>query len=282
MPRVLLVVTMFVLIGTESRAEDIPTDEAGAIAYLKAKGVAITQNAEGHAVRLMSSGKPALTSDEYQLIGLLTQLEQVGLNAAPLTDSEWGFLKALPNLKTLAIWHGSGIASLKPFSGLPVESLTIGGCMGLRDRNKDQPEQLRHAIKTLRDLPKLKKVNLYHSPLAPDDSHLAHIASEFPTLVDLRLDFAAPRGSETTITPAGLAHLQRLPLTVLNMENAQSFTPDHFKIIAKIPSLTALLIDARRSPAPTEGITLFRELRPDVEVVVAGPDDTGPPQLKKR
>ena len=40
--------------------------------------------------------------------------------------------------------------------------------MGLRDLEKDNADGLRHAITTLHDLPKLKKVSLYHSPLAPD------------------------------------------------------------------------------------------------------------------
>ncbi|MEQ8791903.1 MAG: hypothetical protein RIC55_36940 [Pirellulaceae bacterium] len=279
----LALLTVIVFVTTASaHAQSLPTDEAGAIEYLSAKGVSITKDADGHAVRLMSAGKPAMTADEYRLIGLLTHLEQMGLNAAPLNDEQWGFLKSLPKLKTLSIWHGAKFATLEPFSGLPVESLTIGGCMGLRDLNKDDAKKLRHAVTTLHELPKLKRANLYHSPLAPDDTHLAHLAEQFPTLEDLRLDFSAPRGSETTISPKGLETLQKLPLAVLNLENAQTFTADHFAAIAGIKRLEALLIDARRSPAPTAGLAAFKKLRPDVQVVVAEPGDTGPPRAPKR
>lgn len=282
MKSALLLSLVVVAMSAAAQAQALPTDEAGAIAYLAGKGVSITKDAEGHAVRLMSSGKPAMTAEEYRLIGLLTHLEQMGINGAPLGDGEWGFLKSLPKLKTLSIWHGRNFATLEPFSSLQVESLTIGGCMGLRDLNKDDADKLRNAVATLHDLPKLKKASLYHSPLAPDDSHLAHIARQFPTLEDLRLDFKAPRGSETTITPAGLEPLQKLPLKVLNLENAQSFTAEHFAAIAGIKSIEALLVDARRSPAPEQGLAAFRKLRPDVEVVVAGPDAQGPPRVKRK
>jgi hypothetical protein len=221
-----------------------------------------------------------MTAEEYQLIGLLTHLEQMGINAAPLADDEWRFLKSLPKLKSLAIWHGKGFATLEPFSGLPVESLTIGGCMGLRDLNKDA-DMLRHAVKTLHDLPNLKRVSLYHSPLSPDDSHLAHVAKSFPKLEDLRLDFAAPRGSKSTITPQGLRQLQQLPLKVLTIENAGSFSKEHLAAIAGVKTLQALLVDARKKPAPVEAIAAFKKLRTDVEVVVAGPDSKGPPRAKR-
>lgn len=260
----------------------LPTDEAGAIAYLEGKGVSIMKNAAGQATRLMSSGKPALSVAEYQLIGRLRHLEQMGLNASPLQEGEWGFLRELPGLKQLSIWHGSGFATLEPFSGLRVESLTIGGCMGLRDKNRDHPDRLRHAIKTLRDLPNVRRANLYHSPLAPDDSHLAHLVEQCPKLEDLRLDFTAPRGSTTTITPAGLAVLQRRSITTLSLENAQTFTPEHFQAIAGIKSLRALLVDSRRTPVPAEGLAAFQRARPDVEVAVAAEGASGPPQLKRK
>ena len=221
-----------------------------------------------------------MTVEEYQLISLLTHLEQMGLNASPLADDEWQFLKSLSKLKSLSIWHGKGFATLEPFSGLQVDSLTIGGCMGLRDLNKNDVDKLRHAVKTLHDLPNLRRVSLYHSPLSPDDSHLAHIAKSFPKLEDLRLDFAAPRGSETTITPHGLAHLQNLPLRVLTIENASSFSAEHLSAIAGIKTLQALLVDARRKPAPLDAIVAFKKQRSDVEVVVAGPDAKGPPRVK--
>jgi hypothetical protein len=263
-------------------AQTLPTSEAAAIEYLSAKGVQIKQDDQGHAVALMSSGKPPMTAAEYQLIGLLTQLERIGINGAPLSDAEWGFLKSLPQLKTLSIWHGAKFATLKPFSGLPVESLTIGGCMGLRDLNKGDPERLRNAVTTLDDLPKLQRLSLYHSPLSPDDAHLKHIAQQFPTVEDLRVDFAAPRGSTTTITAEGLRTLQQLPLRVLTIENARSFTDQHYAAIATIKSLRSLLIDARKQALPTEPIESFRQRRPDVEVVVAEPGAKGPPQAKRR
>lgn len=263
--------------GAASAAE-FPTDEPGVIAYLRDRGLQITLDGEGHAVRLMSSGQPVLTADEYQLIGKLSHLEQMGLNAAPLKGDEWDFLHQLPQLKTLSIWHGHHFATLQPFCGLPVESLTIGGCMGLRDFNQENPDQLRNAIVTLKDLPQLKKGNWYHSPLIPDDAHLRHIATNFPALEDLRLDFAAPRGSATNITPDGLAVLQSLPLKVLSLENAGTFEVGHMRSLADIQTLEAVLIDARRQPGPSEaGLKAFRQWRPDVTVVTTNPGDKQPP-----
>ncbi len=260
----------------------LPTDEAGAIAYLTGKGVEITKTADGKATRLMVKDGGKLAAADFALIGKLTSLEQMGINGAPLADGEWGFLKSLPKLKQLSIWHCAGFGSLEPFSGLPVESLTIGGCMGLRDKNKGNPEKLRHALKTLHDLRNLTKGNWYHSPLAPDDTHLAHIAAQFPKLTDLRLDFAAPAGSQTSITPAGLAALQKLPLTVLGLESAQSFTAGHFHALAGIKSLKTLTVDARKQPANEDAIAAFKKARPDVEVAVSQSGDKGPPQVKKK
>jgi len=80
-------------------------------------------------VNLKAPGKPALTAEEYALIGQLTSLEQMGINGAPLGDGEWGFLKSLPKLKQLAIWHSAGFGSLEPFSGLPVESAAAWACV---------------------------------------------------------------------------------------------------------------------------------------------------------
>lgn len=277
-------VTLFsvLIFAAAAHAQSFPTDEAGAIKYLSEKGMDIKTDDDGHAVRLMSSGKQKMAAEDYQVIGLLSHLEQVGMNAAPLADDEWGFLKKLPKLKSLSIWHGKGFATLEPFSGLPVESLTIGGCMGLRDLNKKNPDRLRNAITTLHDLPNLKRGNWYHSPLAPDDAHLTHIAKNFPTVEDLRLDFAAPRGSQTSITPKGLAALQTLPLKVLNIENAGSFTGEHLEAIAGIKTLQALLVDSRKKPGPAEAIDALRKLRPDVDVVIAGPDAKGPPRVPRK
>lgn len=288
MNRLTLAATLLVLMhgGAAALAADtkvdLPRTETGAIAYLKAKGVRLTINDQGHAIRLMSSGKPAMTTDEYQLIGLLTHLEQAGINGAPLTEDQWAFLKKLPRLKRLAIWHGKGFATLKPFCGLPVESLTIGGCMGLRDKNKKEPKKQRDAILTLRDLPNLTHGNWYHSPLIPDDTHLAHIAKQFPKLQSLKLDFSAPRGSETSITPKGLESLTRLPLTTLSLENAQTFTAAHFETLAMIKTLEVLLIDARRNPVSEDAVEAFRKARPKVTVVVAPKGSTKPPTAPRK
>lgn len=257
-----------------------PTDEASAITYLRDKKVEITQNAAGHAVKLMSRGTPTLTAQEYALIGWLTHLEDVGLNGARLADDQWSFLKSLTKLKRLSIWHGHEFTTLTPFSNLSIESLTVGGCMGLRDKNQDNIQKFRDAVLTLKQLPNLKRANLYHSPLTPDDAHLRHIVNEFPKLEDLRLDFSAPRGTTTSITPAGLASLQSLSLSVLSLENAKSFGAQHFTAIAGIKSLRALAVDSRREPVPIEGVEAFKKLRPDVELVVSQPGDTTPPRLK--
>jgi len=257
-------------------------DETATIAALTVKGVEVTKAADGKATRLMVKDGGKLTAADFALIGQLTSLEQVGINNAPLADHEWAFLKSLPKLKQLSIWHGHGFATLEPFSGLPVESLTVGGCMGLRDKNKDDPEKLRHAIKTLHSLPNLKKGNWYHSPLIPDDSHLAHIAAQFPKLEDLRLDFASPRGSQTTITPEGLAALQKLPLHTLSLENAHTFTAEHFKAVAGIKPLKTLLIDARKQSVAEDAVATFQQARPGVTVAMSKPGDKTPPALPKK
>jgi len=274
-------VVLVTLVAT-GYGQKMPTTEAAAIQHLKAKGCSIQQNAAGHATRLMSQGKPPMSASDYQLIGLLTHLEQMGLNAAPLKEDEWGFLKSLPALNRLAIWHCKTIASLEPFSGLKVESLTIGGCMGLRDLNKNNPAKLRNVVLTLHSLPNLKKANLYHSPLLPDDSHLEHMAKEFPQLEELKVDFAAPRGSATSITPRGLSSLQKLPIKVLSIENAGDFQAEHLAAIAGIKTLQTLLVEARRKPAPQAVAPILKKLRPDVAVVVAGPGAKGPPVAPRR
>jgi hypothetical protein len=257
-------------------------DENTAIAALTAKGFDITKDATGHATRLMLKSGKDLTPGDYAPIAQLTSLEQIGINGSALADGEWGFLKSLPKLKQLSIWHCAGFGSLEPFSGLPAESLTIGGCMGLRDKNKGDPAKLRNAITTLRDLPNLKRGNWYHSPLAPDDSHLAHIAAQFPKLEDLRLDFAAPAGSQTTITPQGLAALQKVPLHTLSLENAHNFTAEHFQSLAGIPTLKNLLIDSRKKAVATEALAAFRKARPEVQVAVAEPGAKGPPAAPRK
>lgn len=263
-------------------AQPLPTDEADVIDYFIKKGLRISKDKEGHAVALMSSGKPVMSVDDYQLIGKLKHLKQMGLNSSPLVEGQWGFLKELPKLERLAIWHGHHFASLKPFCGLKVESLTIGGCMGLRNLNKDTPERNRDALLSLRDLPNLKKINVYHSPNAPTDAHLAHIVKHFPKLEEIKTDFASPRGFEPAITPKGLAALQKLKLKVLHVENAHHFTAEHYKALAGIKTLEALLIDARRKAMAEDGVDVLRKLRSDVEVVVSQPGDEHPPRVKRK
>ena len=90
--KILAVIAVVTLSCVSSFANDLPTDESGAIAFLKTKNVDIKIDADGHAVRIMSSGKTTMTADEYQLIGLLTHLEQIGINAAPLSGDQWSQL----------------------------------------------------------------------------------------------------------------------------------------------------------------------------------------------
>jgi len=261
----------------------LPTDEAGAIVYLTGKGLTITKNANGHAVTLKSSGQPPMTAaEEYALIGKLTQLEDVNFNAAPLGDGEWGFLKALSKLKSLAVGHSGKFSTMEPFSGLPLESILVGGCVGLRDLNRSDKGKLRNAVTTLHSLPNLKSLTLYHSPVVLDDAHLVHLAAQFPHLETLRLDFAPLAGLHSSITPAGLAALQKLPLLTLKVEGLKDFTATHFQAIAGIKSLKTLSVDTRKQPANTEAIAAFKTARPDVEVAVSQPGDKGPPQVKKK
>ena len=140
--------------------------------------------------------------------------------------------------------------------------------MGLRDLNKGNLARQRDAVLGLRGLPELKRLSLYHSPLTPDDAHLAHIAREFPKLVDLRVDFNAPRGSKIKITPAGLKKLHPFPLKILTIENAQSFTDEHMRMIATIPTLEKLSVDAKKKAMPKSLVSAARSARPDLEVTV--------------
>ncbi len=248
-----------------------PTEEeAGAIAFFKNRGDRITLDAKGHAVKLFSSGNPEIPVPDLRRIGHLTHLQELSLNNAKAGDGDWAFLQKLKSLKKLRIWHGHRISSLAPFAGVAAEDILFGGCMGLRDLNKDDPDKLRNVALTLRDLPNVKVLSLYHSPLTPDDSHLVHIAKEFPNLSDLRVDFAAPRGQETNITPAGLAALAKLKLTRLTLENSEPFTPDHFAALAKIDSLKSLLIYPPRSGDFDHAPLLadLKKLRPELEISI--------------
>lgn len=248
--------------------DTLPSDEAGVIAFFQERGDRVTLDGDGHAVKLFSGGKPELSIPELQLIGKLTHLEELALNAAKAGDDDWGFLQKLQKLKLIRIWHGHHFSSLAPFAGIQAEDILFGGCMGLRNLNKDDPGKLRNVALTLRDFPKVKKLSLYHSPLTPDDSHLAHLVAEFPGLTDLRVDFAAPRGQEIRITPEGLAELSKLKLTRFAVENSEGLTPGHFAALAKIETLENLHIYPPRGKEFDHEPLLaeLKKRKPDLEV----------------
>jgi hypothetical protein len=262
---------------------ELPSDEAGIIALFEKAGARLTLDDDGHVVKIFSGGKPPHSTAELQLLGKLPHLEQIALNAPQAGDDEWGFLQKLPKLKRLTIWHCKTFTTLAPFRDLKIEALTVGGCMGLRDLNRDDPEKQRDAVLSLTGLPNLTYLNLYHSPLIPDDSHLAHIAEQFPKLEELKIDFAAPRGSETNITPEGLQQLLKLPLKLISMENAQTFTPAHMEALAKIKTLEAVLIDNRRGGVDTATLdSALKAARPGLEVVVANEGASAPPSRSRK
>lgn len=262
---------------------ELSTEEADIIALFEQAGARVTKSEAGNAVKVFSGGKPAHSVEELQLLGKLKHLEQIALNNPVAGNDEWSFLKDLPALKTLTIWHCKTFSTLAPFSGLQIESLTIGGCMGLRDLNREYPEKQRDTVLTLTDLPELKAINLYHSPLLPGDEHIAHLANHFPKLEDVKIDVKAPRDSETTITPEGLAVLSALPLKVLSLENIDAFTPAHMEVIAGFENLEALLIDCRKSSMdPTPLVNAMREVNPDLEIVVAEKGASRPPQRVRK
>ncbi len=264
-------------------ADELPSDEAGIIALFQKAGARLTLNDSGHVTKLFSGGKPEHSVAELQLIGTLPYLEQIALNSPTATNADWGFLHDLPNLKQLTIWHCKTIQSLEPFSNLGIEALTVGGSMGLRNLNQEDPQKQHDAVLTLTGLPNLLRLNLYHTPQVSNDAHLAHLAKEFPKLVDLKIDLNAPRGFETAITPEGLGVLQKLPLTILSLEHANSLTPAHMEVIAGIETLEALLIDARRNTFDTAPLVeTLQNLRPELEVVIAGEDAIGPPQRSRK
>ncbi len=116
----------------------IRADEAAVIELFNKRGDRVTLDDSGHAIKLFSGGKPELTMKELASIGDLTHLEEIAINAAPAGNDDWGFLKKLTKLKKLTIWHGHHFSNLEPFCGLQIESLLLGGCMGLRDLNKEE------------------------------------------------------------------------------------------------------------------------------------------------
>lgn len=277
----IFVVMMTISIGHSASAQTLPRNEQEIIQHFQKKGLRLKLDDAGHVIQIFSSGKPEMTVAEYQLMGKLQHLEQIALNAPPMGDDDWGFLKEMKNLKRLTIWHGKGFSTLKQFSDLKIEALTVGGCMGLRDLNRENPEKQLNAVKSLTGLKSVTYLNLYHSPLLPTDEHLEHVAKEFPKLERFKFDVKAPRGKETTITPAGIESLQKLPLKEISIENGEGFTTKHFAAIAGINALETLLIDARRSKVPAEGIEAFKKLRPEVNVGIAKPGDERPPTIPK-
>lgn len=264
-------------------APAIAEDEGSVTARFEKAGARITKNPAGHVVKLMSGGNPPHSVAELQSLKALTHLEELALNAPAAGDDEWNFLRELKSLKKLTIWHCKTIRSLKPFSGLNIESLTVGGSMGLRDLNRGTPEAHLNAVLTLTDLPNLKSIHLYHTPLLPHDEHLAHLASEFPALEEVKIDCAAPGGFETSITPAGLAVLGALPLTLLSLENVSFLTDEHVKAIAGIKTLEVLLVDCRKNPFDTGDLeTVLAKHRPDIEIQIAGEGAKGPPTRSRK
>ena len=260
-----------------------PSDsELAAIATLREGGARISLDAAGHAVELHSEGRPAMPLKSYEMIGKLPRLERLGLNGTPLTDTQWGFLRELPALRKLSVWHSGKFRTLEPFSGLPLERLTVGGCVGLRDMNKDDKAAQRNVIMTLRDVPDLLDLSLYHSPVCMEDAHLAHLVAQSPKLEILRLDFGAqPANPPSQHTPEGLAVLQKLPLKELHIENAHHFGPEHFAALADIATLEVLTVDARKKAMPMEGVEAFKAARPDVAIAVSKVGDKAPPRVKR-
>lgn len=267
--------TALLILSAIATASYIQADEAAIIELFNKRGDRVTLNDSGHAIKLFSGGKPELTRKELSSIAELTHLEELAINAAPAGDDEWKFLKKLTNLKKLTIWHGHHFSTLEPFCDLPVESLLLGGCMGLRTLNKESPENQRNAVLSLHDLPNLKSLTLYHSPIAPDDSHLAHILAEFPNLTELRLDFIAPRGQEINITIKGIQTLAKLKLTKLTIENADDFDPIVFAELGNIKTLEKLHIQPKRRDDYDESVEKYEALLisvkkelPDLEVTI--------------
>ena len=252
--------------------------ESGTIQFFQDRGDRVTTNDDGHAIKLFSGGKPELSVDDLQRIGELVHLEELAINAPPADDTQWGFLQSLPKLRKLTIWHGHHFRNLEAFNGLPVESITFGGCMGIRNLNRENPGAQRNAATTLTDLPNLKSLTLYHSPLTPDDSHLAHIVENFPGLTELRIDFAAPRGQEINITAKGIAALAELKLTYLGIENGEDLSAETFAGIGEIATLKRLHIYPARGDAAEASLASYEKLvatvtseLPDLEVTYQKP-----------
>ncbi len=233
-------------------------------------GAKFKRNGEGQITEITIYQGKEIPLEMLQSIGEINSVEKIAINQPVAGDGEWAFLKKLPKLISLTIWHGHEFSKLDDFAGLPIERLTIGGCMGLRDLNKETPEQMRDAVLALKDLPNLTYANLYHSPTLSNDQHFAHLAANFPKLEEIKIDVKPPRGYEPGISPEGLQALTKLPLKVIELENASAFTEEHMAALAKIETLEALLIDNRRSGAdPKLWKKVISEHRPEVDLVIA-------------
>ena len=246
-------------------------DEADVIEFFRARGDSVAVDDQGHAVRLMARGTPPLSVQQLQQIGELTHLTSVGINMSSADDSQWGFLARLPKLKQLRIWHGHHFRSLDVFNGLAVEELTVGGCMGLYRLNTSEPDKAQNVITTLNNLPNVRKLVLYHSPVAPDDAHLEHLVKSFPGVTQLRVDFVAPGRGPGRITRKGLRSLSRLPLTHLTIENADTLSAEDLAVLSTINTLKHLQVFTARGSTTSEGryralLVQFQKLRPEIKV----------------
>ncbi|MCP4506982.1 MAG: hypothetical protein GY826_11395 [Fuerstiella sp.] len=241
------------------------------IEFFRARGDSVAVDDQGHAVRLMARGTPPLSVQQLQQIGDLTHLTSVGINMSPANDSQWGFLARLPKLKQLRIWHGHHFRALDVFNGLAVEELTVGGCMGLYRLNTSDPDKTQNIITTLDNLPNVRKLVLYHSPVAPDDAHLEHLVKSFPGVTQLRVDFVAPGRVPGRITRKGLRSLSRLPLTHLTIENADTLSAEDLAVLSTINTLKHLQVFTARGSTTSEGryralLVQFQKLRPEIKV----------------
>jgi len=141
--------------------------EKEVLVFFKEQAARITLNKTGQATKLSLNAKTELSVKEFQSIGELKHLEELAVNMAPGANDDWAFLRKMLALKKLTIWHGHKFSQLTHFSNLPLESLVLGGCMGLRDLNKRNLARQRDAVLGLKGLPELKRLSLYHSPLTP-------------------------------------------------------------------------------------------------------------------
>ena len=143
--------------------------------------------------------------------------------------------------------------------------------MGLYRLNKSEPDKAQNVIMTLDKLPNVKKLVLYHSPVAPDDAHLEHLVDSFPRLAQLRVDLVAPGRGPSRITRKGLRCLSRLPLAHLTIENADTLSGEELAVLASIKTLKYLEVFTAKGSKTSEDkyralLVQFEELRPEITV----------------